>query len=73
MVNVTGEPGAGSNIGATDQSQVMDINSPNSCSNLKQFPHAIGSHGAGGVLNGHPVICGGRTGGGKCVYKTFRK
>ena len=60
MVNATGEPGAGSNIGATNHSQVMDINSPNSCTNLQQYPHAISRHGAGGVLNGHPVICGGR-------------
>jgi len=42
----------------TNQSQVIDLNSPTNCSNLQPFPHAL-AHGAGGVLNGHPVICGG--------------
>ena len=55
------------NLGTTDQSQIMDINSPSStCSNLQPFPYAMYG-GAGGVLNGHPVICGGRIGGSKCT------
>jgi len=45
--------------GWTNQSQVIDLNSPTNCSNLQPFPHAL-AYGAGGVLNGHPVICGGR-------------
>ena len=40
------------------QSQVVDTNSPNTCSDLQQYPYPIyGS--TGGVLNGYPVICGG--------------
>ena len=50
--------GYASGIGPTNQSQVIDLNSPTTCSNLQPFPHAI-TNGAGGVLNGHPVICGG--------------
>ena len=66
MVNVTGT-GINNNLGTTDQSQIMDINSPSStCSNLQPFPYAMYG-GAGGVLNGHPVICGGRIGGSKCT------
>ena len=47
---------------STKQSQVMDLNSPNTCTNLPSFPYAIFS-GAGGVLNGRPIICGGCTSG----------
>ena len=47
---------------ASNQSQVIDLNSPDTCTNLQTFPHAIYA-GAGGVLNGHPVICGGDIGG----------
>ena len=43
----------------TNQSQVIDLNSPTICSNLQPFPYAIDG-GAGGVLNGHPTICGGQ-------------
>ena len=36
----------------------MNLNSPNTCTNIAPFPDAI-LGGAGGVFNGHPVICGG--------------
>ena len=44
----------------------MDLNSPTTCSNNGTFPTSI-SAGAGGVLNGHPVICGG-VNGSKCTF-----
>ena len=65
MVNITGDP-YNNNIGKTDESQVVNIDSPNACSNLQPFPYALYG-GAGGVLNGYPVICGGRVGGSKCT------
>ena len=53
------------NIFVSNQSQVMDLNSQDTCLNLQPYPLAIQS-GAGGVLNGQPIICGG-TLGGKCT------
>jgi len=53
--------GDANGIGRTNQSQVVDLNADTTCSNLQPFPHAI-YRAAGGVLNGHPVICGGWTG-----------
>ena len=42
----------------SNQSQVMNLNSPNTCTNIAPFPDAING-GAGGVLNRYPLICGG--------------
>ena len=41
-----------------DFSQVVDMNSTSSYSNLEPYPSKIGD-GTGGVLNGFPTICGG--------------
>ena len=42
----------------TDLSQVVDLNSNTSCSNLPKFPSKI-AYATGALLNNIPIICGG--------------
>ena len=59
LLIATGRKGSGGYPSAySNQSQVMNLNSPNTCTNIAPFPDTIYG-GAGSVLNGHPVICGG--------------
>ena len=48
----------------TDLSQIINLNSEKSCSDLESYPTNLRG-GVGDIFNGHPLICGGRTGGGK--------
>ena len=41
-----------------DYSQVVDMYSRNSCSNLQSYPLKMDT-ATGGLVNGSPVICGG--------------
>ena len=46
------------NLDDTDDSQVVDLESTKTCSNLPSYPlRLIGA--TGGVINGSPLICGG--------------
>ena len=44
-----------------DYSQVVDMSSTESCSNLDSYPLKL-SDATGGLVNGDPLICGGRIG-----------
>ena len=47
-----------------DKSQLIDVSSSTTCSNLPPYPLPL--YGAtGGVINGIPIICGGTTSGGR--------
>ena len=41
--------------------QVVDVASSSYCNNLAPYPEYVKDTGAGGVINGMPIICGGRT------------
>ena len=48
----------------TKECQVMDLKSSRTCTNLAPILQALWN-GVGGVLDGHPIICGGcKSGGG---------
>ena len=54
---VSGTDGNDCNI-SYDYTQVVDLNSTSSCSNLKSYPYKL-EFASGGILNGSPTICGG--------------
>ena len=56
-------PGAGG-AGATT-CQVIDVASSSYCNNLASYPLQVADASAGGVINGIPIICGGRTSSGE--------